>query len=84
MHTQDTHAHNSRTYIPKNTELTTGFYQDSEEVSHHVKANINFLLREFYDLPNIVKNTSLHKHLVQINRRDHMLQQLRSKRNTSQ
>lgn len=47
MHTQETHAHNSRMYIPKNTELTTDFYQDSEEVSHHVKVDMNFLLREF-------------------------------------
>jgi hypothetical protein len=44
MHTQDTHTHNSRTYIPKNTERTTDFYQDSEEVPHHVKADMQFSL----------------------------------------
>jgi hypothetical protein len=44
IHTKDTRTH-IHTHIPKNTELTTDFYQDSEEVPHHVKADQLFIMR---------------------------------------
>jgi hypothetical protein len=61
-----TDTHNSLTYITKNNELTTDFCQGFEEVSHHVKADMGFLLRTFKDASAVVKNISLCECLVKL------------------